>query len=82
MGAIEPGSLDSLPESIHDCLASTCWATRKAAADTLTALASHSSSLINDKTDFTLAVLENCLFDKVSTPLSFSLVILGLTKTG
>ncbi|KAG7585939.1 Armadillo-type fold [Arabidopsis thaliana x Arabidopsis arenosa] len=59
VGAIAPQSLDSLLERIHACLASTCWETRKAAADTLTALASHSSSLIYDKTDFTLAVLEN-----------------------
>ncbi|VVB00621.1 unnamed protein product [Arabis nemorensis] len=65
VGAIAPQSLESLLESIHDCLGSTDWVTRKAAAETLTALASHSSSLIKDRTDSTLAVLETCRFDKI-----------------
>lgn len=71
VGAIAPQSLESLLESIHDCLGSTDWVTRKAAAETLTALASHSSGLIKDRTDSTLAVLESCRFDKVAT-FSFS----------
>lgn len=54
--------VEPLLESIHDCLASRDWETRKAAADTLTALASHSSSLIKDTTEITLALLANaCL---------------------
>uniref|UniRef100_A0A1J3IS96 Microtubule-associated protein TORTIFOLIA1 n=1 Tax=Noccaea caerulescens TaxID=107243 RepID=A0A1J3IS96_NOCCA len=65
VGAIAPQSLESLLESIHDCLGSTDWVTRKAAAETLTALASHSSGLIKDRTDSTLAVLESCRFDKI-----------------
>ncbi|KAF8052743.1 hypothetical protein N665_1514s0015 [Sinapis alba] len=65
VGAIAPQSLESLLESIHDCLGSTDWVTRKAAAETLTALASHSSSLLKDRTDSTLAALETCRFDKI-----------------
>lgn len=71
VGAIAPQSLESLLESIHDCLGSTDWVTRKAAAETLTALASHSSSLLKDRTDSTLVALETCRFDKVAT-FSFS----------
>jgi hypothetical protein len=66
VGAIAPQSLESLLESIHDCLGSTDWVTRKAAAETLTALASHSSGLIKEKTDSTITVLETCRFDKVA----------------
>ncbi|CAF2150169.1 unnamed protein product [Brassica rapa] len=65
VGAIAPQSLESLLESIHDCLGSTDWVTRKAAAETLTSLASHSSSLLKDRTDSTLAALETCRFDKI-----------------
>ncbi|CAH8275209.1 unnamed protein product [Arabidopsis lyrata] len=65
VGAIAPQSLESLLESIHDCLGSTDWVTRKAAAETLTALASHSSGLIKEKTDSTITVLETWRFDKI-----------------
>lgn len=65
VGAIAPQSLDSLLQSIHECLGSTDWATRKAAADALSALALHSSNLIADGTASTLAVLEGCRFDKI-----------------
>ncbi|CAN7071908.1 unnamed protein product [Brassica oleracea var. botrytis] len=65
VGAIAPQSLESLLESIHDCLGSTDWVTRKAAAETLTSLASHSTSLLKDRTDSTLAALETCRFDKI-----------------
>ncbi|KAL0722293.1 hypothetical protein Bca4012_036892 [Brassica carinata] len=72
VGAIAPQSLESLLESIHDCsLGSTDWVTRKAASETLTALATHSSNLLKDRTDSTLTVLETCRFDKVAT-FSFS----------
>ncbi|GAB2284668.1 hypothetical protein Dimus_019120 [Dionaea muscipula] len=65
LGAVPPQSLEPLLQSIHECLASTDWATRKAAADTLTALAMHSSDLIKDITTSTLTVLEGCRFDKI-----------------
>ncbi|XP_061355340.1 microtubule-associated protein TORTIFOLIA1-like [Gastrolobium bilobum] len=65
VGAIAPQSLEHLLPSIHDCLASTDWATRKAAAEALSSLALHSSSLITDRTAPTLAVLEACRFDKI-----------------
>ncbi|XP_042517990.1 microtubule-associated protein TORTIFOLIA1-like [Macadamia integrifolia] len=65
VGAIAPQSLPVFLQSIHECLDSTDWATRKAAADTLTTLASHSSHLIADVTTSTITVLEACRFDKV-----------------
>ncbi|XP_010545212.1 PREDICTED: microtubule-associated protein TORTIFOLIA1 isoform X1 [Tarenaya hassleriana] len=65
VGAITLQSLDSLLESIHGCLGSTDWATRKAAAEALIALALHSSSLVKDKADSTLTTLEACRFDKI-----------------
>ncbi|XP_022879963.1 microtubule-associated protein TORTIFOLIA1-like [Olea europaea var. sylvestris] len=65
VGAISPQSLETLLQSIHDCLGSSDWATRKAAADTLSALALHSSNLITDKAASTLNVLEACRFDKI-----------------
>ncbi|OVA11501.1 hypothetical protein BVC80_9009g33 [Macleaya cordata] len=63
--AIAPQSLPTLLQSIHDCLDSSEWSTRKAAADTLIALASHSSHLIMDGTSSTISKLEACRFDKV-----------------
>lgn len=66
VGAIAPQGLESLLQNIHDCLGSTDWATRKAAADALSAIALHSSSLIADgAANSTLTVLEACRFDKV-----------------
>lgn len=52
-------------QSIRECLDNSDWATRKAAADTLTALASHSSQLVADGSALTIAALEACRFDKV-----------------
>jgi hypothetical protein len=66
VGAIAPQGLESLLQNIHDCLGSTDWATRKAAADALSAIALHSSRLIADgAANSTLTVLEACRFDKV-----------------
>lgn len=65
VGAIAPQCLDNLLQSIHDCLGSPDWATRKAAADALIALALHSSNLIKDGAASTLTVLEASRFDKV-----------------
>ena len=64
--AIAPQSLEAVLQSIHDCLGSPDWATRKAAADTLSTLAMHSNNLIMDGAASTLAALEACRFDKVS----------------
>ncbi|XP_020222289.1 microtubule-associated protein TORTIFOLIA1 [Cajanus cajan] len=65
VGAIAPHSLEHLLPSIHECLTSTDWATRKAAAEALNSLALHSSSLVTDRTAPTLTVLEACRFDKI-----------------
>uniref|UniRef100_A0A5B6ZP01 Putative microtubule-associated protein TORTIFOLIA1 n=1 Tax=Davidia involucrata TaxID=16924 RepID=A0A5B6ZP01_DAVIN len=65
VGAIAPQSLEPLLQSIHEFLGSTDWATRKAAADTLSALALHSSNLITDGAASTLTLLEACRFDKI-----------------
>ncbi|KAK7305072.1 hypothetical protein VNO77_42971 [Canavalia gladiata] len=65
VGAIAPQSLENLLPSIHECLTSTDWATRKAAAEALSSLALHSSSLVTDRAAPTLTVLETCRFDKI-----------------
>ncbi|KAK7316739.1 hypothetical protein RJT34_00421 [Clitoria ternatea] len=65
VGAIAPQSLENLLPSIHECLTSADWATRKAAAEALSSLALHSSSLVTDKAGPTLAVLEAYRFDKI-----------------
>ncbi|WCJ37192.1 ARM repeat superfamily protein [Euphorbia peplus] len=66
VGAIAPQGLEPLLQSIYECLGSTDWATRKAAADALCALALHSSGLITDgPANSTLTVLEACRFDKI-----------------
>lgn len=66
MGAINPPSLESLLQGIHECLGSTDWATRKAAAEALSALAMHSGNLVEDAAASTVTVLEGYRFDKVS----------------
>ena len=74
MGAIAPQGLEPLLQNIHDCLGSTDWVTRKAAADALSAIALHSSCLIADGTaNSTLTMLEACRFDKVPSSNLFSL---------
>ncbi|CAL1354291.1 unnamed protein product [Linum trigynum] len=66
VGAVAPQSLQPLLQSIHDCLSSTDWPTRKAGADALTALAVHSCSLVSAETaDSTFTALEACRFDKI-----------------
>ncbi|XP_021758850.1 microtubule-associated protein TORTIFOLIA1-like [Chenopodium quinoa] len=65
VGAITPANLDPLLKSIHDCLASTDWATRKAAAEALIALALHSTDLVKNGASSTLTALEACRFDKI-----------------
>lgn len=76
MGAIAPQSLENLLQSIHDCLGSTDWATRKAAAEALSALALHSSNLVSDKAASTLTALESCRFDKVGFRSIFGFALL------
>lgn len=70
IGAVTPQSLPPLLQSVRECLENSDWATRKAAGDTLCALASHSSHLIGDNSATIVAALESCRFDKVP---SFSL---------
>ncbi|KAK1284051.1 Microtubule-associated protein TORTIFOLIA1 [Acorus calamus] len=65
VGAITPASMQALLQSIRDCLESSDWATRKAAADTLIVLACHSSHLVAEGAASTIAALEACRFDKV-----------------
>uniref|UniRef100_A0A6N2KNN0 TORTIFOLIA1/SINE1-2 N-terminal domain-containing protein n=1 Tax=Salix viminalis TaxID=40686 RepID=A0A6N2KNN0_SALVM len=66
VGAIAPQGLEPLLQNIHDCLGSTDWVTRKAAADALSAIALHSSCLIADgAANSTLTMLEACRFDKI-----------------
>ncbi|XP_054819810.1 microtubule-associated protein TORTIFOLIA1-like [Prosopis cineraria] len=65
VGAITPQSMEHLLPSIHECLTSTDWATRKAAADALSSLALHPSSLVMDGASSTMEALEACRFDKI-----------------
>jgi len=65
VGAIAPQNLEPLLQTIHECLSNTDWATRKAAADTLSALALNSSNLVAGGATSTLTVLEASRFDKV-----------------
>nr|GMC53750.1 microtubule-associated protein TORTIFOLIA1 [Ipomoea batatas] len=64
VGAIAPQNFESLMRSIHECIGSSEWATRKAAADTLSVLALHSSNLVTDGAASILTVLEASRFDK------------------
>lgn len=65
IGAIAPQNMEPLLQTIHECLSNTDWATRKAAADTLSALALNSSNLVAGGAASTLTVLEASRFDKV-----------------
>ncbi|KAJ4827345.1 hypothetical protein Tsubulata_003301 [Turnera subulata] len=66
VGSISPQGLEPLLHSIHDCLGSSDWGTRKASADALIALAVHSRSLVTDgAANSTLSALEACRFDKI-----------------
>ncbi|XP_071702424.1 microtubule-associated protein TORTIFOLIA1-like [Rutidosis leptorrhynchoides] len=65
IGAISPQALDPLLQSIHNCIGNADWTIRKAAADTLNALALHSSNLIIEKPTSTITLLEACRFDKI-----------------
>ncbi|XP_024959672.1 microtubule-associated protein TORTIFOLIA1-like [Cynara cardunculus var. scolymus] len=65
VNTISARGLEPLLQCIHDCLLSSDWSTRKAAADTLSTLALHSSNLITGKTASTITVLEACRFDKI-----------------
>lgn len=67
VGAIAPQSLPALMQTIHGCLDNSDWATRKAAADTLSVMASHSNHLVADGAASTITALESCRFDKVET---------------
>ena len=64
VGAIAHQSLEALLQSIHECLGSTDWATRKATADAVSALALHASNSIADRAVLTITVLEGYCFDR------------------
>lgn len=64
MGAITPQNLESLLQSIQECLNSSDWATRKAAAETLSVLSSN-RNVTAEGAASTLNALEACRFDKV-----------------
>ncbi|GFP98122.1 microtubule-associated protein tortifolia1 [Phtheirospermum japonicum] len=64
VGAIAPQNLEPLLQSIHECLGSPDWATRKAAAETLIVLSSN-GNITAEGAASTLNVLEACRFDKV-----------------
>ncbi|KAL0399247.1 UNVERIFIED_CONTAM: Microtubule-associated protein TORTIFOLIA1 [Sesamum radiatum] len=64
-GAISPQNLEPLLQRIHECLGSSDWATRKAAADALSSLASNVSNITPEGATSTLTVLEACRFDKI-----------------
>ncbi|KAK6132909.1 hypothetical protein DH2020_033345 [Rehmannia glutinosa] len=65
VGAIAPQSLEPLLQSIHECLSSPDWATRKAAAETLIVLSSNTGNITAEGAASTLNALEACRFDKV-----------------
>ncbi|PIA32289.1 hypothetical protein AQUCO_04500115v1 [Aquilegia coerulea] len=65
VGAIAPQNLPTFLQILHECLQSSDWGTRKAAAETLSALASYSKQLIADDTSSTISALDACRFDKV-----------------
>lgn len=65
VGAISPQNMPAVLQIIRECLENSDWATRKAAADTLAALASHSSHLVAGGASSIIAALESCRFDKV-----------------
>nr|XP_009417228.1 PREDICTED: microtubule-associated protein SPIRAL2-like [Musa acuminata subsp. malaccensis] len=65
VGAISPQSMQQVLQTIRECLENSDWATRKAAADTLCVLASHSSHVLGDGATATITALEACRFDKV-----------------
>lgn len=65
VGAIAPQNLEHLLQTIHDCLASTDWTTRKAAAETLCVLSLNAGNVTAEGAASTLTALEACRFDKV-----------------
>ncbi|CAL9777860.1 unnamed protein product [Musa acuminata subsp. burmannicoides] len=65
VGAIHLQSMQQLLQIVRECLESSEWVTRKAAADTLCVLASHSSHLLGDGAAATITALDACRFDKV-----------------
>ncbi|KAL9160081.1 hypothetical protein ABFS82_08G176700 [Erythranthe guttata] len=65
VGAIAPQNLETLLQSIHGCLSSSDWATRKAAADTLSVLYLNTDNITAEGAASTLNALEACRFDKI-----------------
>lgn len=65
IGAIGTQGMPIVLQSIRECLESSDWATRKAAADALVVIASYSGHLISDGTSQIIDSLDACRFDKV-----------------
>ncbi|GER56590.1 potyviral helper component protease-interacting protein 2 [Striga asiatica] len=65
VGAISQQSLEPLLQSIHECLSSADWATRKAAAETLIVISSNTGNITAEVAAPTLSALEASRFDKV-----------------
>lgn len=65
VGALSQQYLAILMPCIHESLESTDWATRKAAADTLSRMGTHASHVLTNSKSSTIAALEACRFDKV-----------------
>ena len=73
VGAITPQNLESLLQSIQGCLNSSDWATRKAAAETLSVLSSN-KNVVAEGAASTLNALEACRFDKVHITVVFKII--------
>ncbi|PKA48681.1 Microtubule-associated protein TORTIFOLIA1 [Apostasia shenzhenica] len=65
VGAVSSQSMPTVLQSIRECLESNDWSARKAAADTLSILASYPHHVIADVASQTIASLEAFRFDKV-----------------
>ncbi|KAG1347324.1 putative Microtubule-associated protein TORTIFOLIA1 [Cocos nucifera] len=65
VGALIPQNMQQVLQSVRECLENSDWATRKAAADTLSVLSSSPRHLIADGAAPTIAAIEACRFDKV-----------------
>ncbi|CAH9135696.1 unnamed protein product [Cuscuta epithymum] len=80
VGAIAPQNFESLLRCLQECISSSEWATRKAAADTLTVLALHSSNLVTREAASVLTLLEASRFDKIKPVRDSMLEALQLWK--
>ncbi|KAK8961071.1 Microtubule-associated protein TORTIFOLIA1 [Platanthera guangdongensis] len=80
VGAISSQNMPTVLQNVRECLDNTDWSTRKAAADTLSILASQSSHLITEGASQTISSLEACRFDKVKLVRESTMQALQLWK--